>query len=428
MRTNGMIQMIRSSAFLLLISSALLFGDTSAFSALSFGDLNPTLNGTTGTAFADSLVLRNHNYASWTGLSNTSFSVSASFYYNTVDTENGRSEYDRFTFEDLSFAMPFGSGNVLGFSYYPETVVDITGVTLSEEKVPESFEETTIRTLETKKGSLSNASLIYGKEVGKFSASVNSSFLFGNYETSRLYKYTSYVEGTELIDWEKYFEDRRTTQIFHFRIGGGLLYDAPYGIRLGASFIIPLYSNVEIIEKFSRTTSYGTVTETLSEEKSEVDDAEWPSEFALGLSYRYKDLVLSYDYTAKLFDGKNTGMNDGVELINYTRNTLGVSLLQRKRRFDPYYKRMVYSGYLSIEKRPYEYNTDLNDLNPVYDITGTLGLNFPFNNDRTNLELRLGYTVTGSKEENGIENRVFKVSFNFISSDRWRLRKQKYDD
>ncbi len=419
-----MLLMIKKIPLALIFIYLTALCETSAFSSLSLGDIEPSMNNSTGIAFTDSLILKNHNPAAWTGLANTSFSVSTSFYYHSLSVAGGGgdSSYDRFTFEEMSFAMPFGNRNVLGFSYYPSSIVDMTNVTTDEAQVPESFEDTTLRTLETRKGSVSNASLIYGKGLGDFSFSIGPKFLFGNYEIARRYKYTSYVEGTDIVDWEKYFESTDKTQIFHFLISGGVLYKSPAGLDIGAVFSLPLSTYANRIGNFYRTTSYGTVTEVISEIESEDDSADWAFEFGTGLSYKVNKLLLSYDFSAKLFDGISTGIDD-TEMKNYVKNSFGLSFDPRNKKYDPYYKRMVYSGYFTVEKRPYEYSG-----NPVYDITGTLGLNLPFNNDKTNIELRFGYTRSGSKEDNGMECDTFRITFNFTGSDRWRLRKNRYDD
>jgi hypothetical protein len=416
-------RMIKTILISVLIINISLLCDTSAFSALSLGDIEPTLGGTSGISYADSLVIKNHNPASWTDLTNTTYSISASYYLHELKSDDGvNSSFDRFTFEDMSLALPFGNRNVFGFAYYPVSVSDITGVTESGEEIPESFETTTLRTLEVKKGSISNASLIYGKGYKDFSFSINPSFKFGNYETTRRYKYTSYVADTEVIDWEKHFENVETTQILHFTLGGGVLYSSPYGLNFGAVITLPVSSYVNKIEKFDRTTSYGTVIENISYSEYEMKDAEWPFEFGAGLSYKVEKFILSYDYSAKLFEGIETGI-DGSVMKDYSKNVLGISFDPRHKRYDPYYRRMVYSGYLSVEKRPYESNG-----NSIYDVTGTLGLNFPFNSERTNIELKLGYTKSGSIEDNGLRNDTFKIQFNFIASDRWRLKKERYND
>jgi len=415
-----MIRMLPYALILIYISAVC---ETSAFSSLSLGDIEPSMNNSTGIAFTDSLILKNHNPAAWTGLANTSFSVSTSFYSHKLSVDGGEnSSYDRFTFEEMSFAMPFGNRNVLGFSYYPSSIVDMTNVTVNEAQVPESFEDTTLRTLETRKGSVSNASLIYGKGVNHFSFNLGPKFLFGNYEISRRYKYTSYFEGTDIVDWEKHFERTETTQIFHTLIGGGMLYRSPFGLDAGAVFSFPISTYANRIGSFSRTTSYGTVTEVISETESEDESADWPFEFGAGLSYKMNKMLLSYDFSAKLFDGINTGIDEN-ELNDYIKNTFGIRFDPRNKKYDPYYKRMVYSGYFTVEKRPYEYGG-----NPVYDITGMLGLNLPFNSDKTDIELRFGYTRSGSKEDNGMECDTFRITVNFTGSDRWRLRKKRYDD
>ncbi len=416
--------MLKKTLICILSINILLLCDTSAFSVLSLGDIETSLNGSTGIAYSDSLVIRNHNFATWTSVANTSFSISASYYSHEIKTADGAgSNFDRFTFEDLSFALPFGDRNIFGFAYYPISVVDITSVTESD-TVLESFESTELSTLEVKKGSLSNASFIYGKGFDNLSFSLSPSFKFGNYETTKRYKYSivtpSYPSD---LSFDKYFEKKSVTQLFHFVIGGGFLYRSPLGVDIGGVFSLPVSSYANRIEKFERTTSYGTVIQSISNTETRLEDVEWPVEFGAGISYKINKIIMSFDSSAKLFDGKFSGIDDS-EMINYTKNTFGLSFDPRHKRYDPYYQRMVYSGYFTVEKRPYEFP----DGEPVYDMTGMIGINFPFNGDRTNIELKAGYTRSGSKDNNGIENDTFRLHFNFIGSDRWKLKKEKYND
>jgi hypothetical protein len=403
----------------ILIASGALFSETSAFSALSYGDIDPSLNNTTGYAYADSLVLRNHNYASWAYLTNTSFSVSASYYAHSLETDAGiKSEYDRFVFEDISFALPFGDRHFFGFSYYPVTITDMTGVCENETSLYEGDDNVLFRALETRKGSISNASLVYGKGFGGFSAAVNGSFKFGNYDLMRRYEYISY--SGELINWEEYYEKKEKTQIFHFALGAGFYYNSPLGLDIGGSFSVPVSSYGAKIHDFDRTTSYGTVMADISYDEAEFD-AEWPVEYGAGISYKYSNFIASFDHSVKAFGGTKPSIDD-TELTDYSRSTFGLSFDPRKRKFDPYYKRMVYSAYLSLEKRPYEYN------GRIMDITQALGILMPFNSERTAAEFKLSFTQSGDKTENGLTDNIIKIQLNIFSSDSWKLKKNRYDD
>jgi hypothetical protein len=405
---------------LFIIAAGSILADTSAFSALSYGDIDPSLYNSTGYAYSDSLVLKNHNYAQWAYLANTSFSVSASYYLHSLETAGGKkSEYDRFVFEDISFALPFGDRNFFGFSYYPVAIADITGVTETETALYEDEDVVLFRQLETKKGSISNASLVYGKGFGGFSAAVNGSFKFGNYDLMRRYEYISYT-GTS-INWAEYYEKKEKTQLFHFTMGAGFFYKTPAGIDIGGSFSLPLSSYGAKIRQFDRTTSYGSVIAEISEEDYEFD-AEWPVEYGAGLSYKISNFLLSLDHSVKAFGSTDPAIDD-TEMNDYTRTSLGISFDPRKRKFDPYYKRMVYSANLSVEKRPYGYNG-----NAVWDVTETLGFILPFNDDKTAAEFKFSFTKSGDKTENGLSDNIIKFQLNLISSDKWRLKKDRYND
>ncbi|MFO7811147.1 MAG: hypothetical protein R6V47_07230 [Candidatus Delongbacteria bacterium] len=396
--------------------------ETSPFSFVSMGDIEPSMQNSTGIANADSLIINNQNYATWSKLANATFSISFSQYLHNIEKTEGSSkrssDYDRFTFEDLSFAFPFGKNNFFGISYYPLSIVDMTNVF---EKEAENIDaERLIRTLETRKGSISNASLIYGKAFGTLSLSSNISFKFGNYDTTTRYNVIGYEGGEE--DWENTHEKRQTDQISHVSAGGGFLYGSPFGIDLGAEISVPVNSYGYRFKEFDRTDTTGRILETIYSDEYELKDIEWPMEFGLGFSYGKKHFLLSYDYRHKNFKGINTGL-DETELTNYFRHTAGIKFAPGKRVYDPYYKRMSYSGIFTIEKRPFEYEE-----NPVYDVTGSLGLDFPFNNKMTDIGLIISYTRSGSISKNGLEGNTVKFQFNFISSDNWWLKKEKYND
>ncbi|MCG2760363.1 MAG: hypothetical protein L6407_04020, partial [Candidatus Delongbacteria bacterium] len=139
--------MIKKIFLCTLLFASYAFCDTSAFSVISLGDIEPSMYNSTGIAFTDSLVLKNHNYAGWTSLSNTSFSISASYYAHYLKDEfSDGSNYDRFTFEDISFALPFGNRHIFGVAYYPISIVDISNVTESEVMIEDSFDNTYIKT------------------------------------------------------------------------------------------------------------------------------------------------------------------------------------------------------------------------------------------------------------------------------------------
>ncbi|MCK4978873.1 MAG: hypothetical protein KAS62_00685, partial [Candidatus Delongbacteria bacterium] len=145
------------------------FAETSIFSTISMGDIDPSFKYKTGIAVIDSISLSNHNYSAWTYQKNSTFSISFSYSLNAVEDTNGNtSEYDDFSIDEMIFTLPFGDNNIFGFAFYPTTIVDMASVS-EEVEQNESFENTYLKTLENRVGSISNLSLIYGKRINETS-------------------------------------------------------------------------------------------------------------------------------------------------------------------------------------------------------------------------------------------------------------------
>ena len=390
------------------------FAETSIFSTISMGDIEPSFKYKTGIAVIDSISLSNHNYSAWTYQKNSTFSISFSYSLNTVEDTNGStSKYDDFSIDELIFALPFGNNNIFGFAFYPTTIVDITNVSDNKEMI-EGFENTYLKTLENRVGSISNLSLIYGKRINDISFSLDTSAKFGNYNVIRRYLYST-------VDWDDYFEKKVINQIFHVTLGGSFLYSPRHGLNIGGSFSLPVSTHGYKILNFDRTTSYGTVIEEIDSEEYEINDLDWPLEFSTGISYVFDKYEFSYDYFFKGFDGLNLGFDD-TELSNYSRSVLGLSFKPSKKRIDTYYKKIVYSAYFSHESRPYQY-----ELNDISDISGTLSFKLPYNNNRSNVDLRMTYTRSADSNDSLIDN-ILKFQINFNSFDNWWLKKEKYND
>ncbi len=411
------------TAFLLCLAVTPLMSYTSPFSALSFGDFEPTVTLQPGTAVGDSLNLSAHNYATWAQIVNTTFSVRSSLYFHKLEQQDGRtSQYDRFAFEEILFAMPFAERHFFGFSYYPVAVSEYSAVSEMTE-LSNSFEYTKTRTLESRKGSIANASVIYGFSVSDISVAAGASFRFGNYDITSRYHYATYWDSDfSNLNWEKFFERKNTAGFANFTPDISVFYRSPSGLNAGAKIVIPVATSYSKKSSFKRTTSFGTVLETISEDESPSENSDWPLEFGLGLSYSINNLTLAYDYSSMLFDGTETRLDDTI-LNDRTRHSAGFKYRPSSRIFDSYYKRITYSGSFSVEKRPYRFGGK-----DISDISQTIGFLLPFNNDRSAIDITVSHTSSGNLSDNGIEGRSFRITFGFISSDRWKLRKERYTD
>ena len=396
---------------------------TSPFSALSFGDFEPTIALTPGTAVSDSLNLSAHNYATWSCLVNTTFSVKSSYYLHNLKQNGGlSSEYDRFSFEEILFAMPFAEKHFIGFSYYPVAVSENSAVSDMSELV-NSFEHTKTRTLQTRKGSIANASLIYGFSAAGLSVATGASFRFGNYDITSRYHYASYWDPDfSNLNWEKFYERKDITGFAHFTPDLSLFYKSPYGLDAGAKISFPVATSYSNKSSFKRTTSFGTILEDISESDVSSKDSDWPVELAFGVSYSISKLRFAYDYSSMFFRGTDTRL-DSTILNDRIRHSAGFQFRASTRIFDPYHKRITYSGSVSYEKRPYNFNG-----NDIHDVSQSVGLSLPFNNDRSAIDITMSHTSSGSLSDNGMEGRSFRITFGFISSDRWKIRKERYAD
>ncbi|MDA3884329.1 MAG: hypothetical protein PF638_01925 [Candidatus Delongbacteria bacterium] len=410
---------------LTLITFCLIFAETSVFSSISMGDIDPSFKYKTGIAIVDSISQSNHNFSTWTYQKNTTFSISFSYTMNNVkDADDNSSSYDDFSIDEIIFTLPFGNKNVFGFSFYPTNIVDMTNVS-EEDSLNVGFENTNIQTLETRVGSISNISLIYGKKINDLSFGTNISAKFGNYDVNRRYLYRTYEADNETIEWEKYFENKEKTQFFHVTFGGSCLYTSKYGLNIGGSFSLPISTYAQKLTSSNSTTSYGTVIEEIDSDQYELTDVEWPFEFSAGFSYDFDKYNLSYDYFFKGYDGLKLGFDDNA-LSNYSRSVIGISFKPSKRRIESYYKKIVYSAYFSYESRPYQYETN-NELYDISDISGTLSFKLPYNRDRSNVDLRFTFTRSADSNDSLIDN-ILKFQINFNSFDNWWLKKERYND
>lgn len=415
----------KSTILLTLLSFCILFAETSIFSSISMGDIDPSFKYKTGIATIDSISQSNHNFSTWTYQKNTTFSISFSYSMNNVEDDNGNSStYDDFSIDEIVFTLPFGNSNIFGFSFYPTNIVDLSSVSETEANLSEGFENTYIQTLENRVGSISNLSLLYGKKIHDYSFSAALSAKFGNYDVNRRYYYRNDVDDDGVVDpedWEKYFENKEKTQFFNTTVGGSFLYTSKFGLNLGGTFSIPMTTYAYKLLNFDSTTSYGTVIEEIDEEEYELTNVEWPIEYALGFSYDYDKYNLSYDYFFKGFEGLNLGFDDS-ELSNYSRSVVGLSFKPSKKRIESYYKKIVYSAFFAYEKRPYQYK-----MNDIVDLSTTLALKLPYNKDRSNIELRTTFTRSADSNDSLIDN-IIKFQINFNSFDNWWLKKERYND
>ena len=123
--------------------------ETSIFSTISMGDIDPSFKYKTGVAVIDSISLSNHNYSAQTYQKNSTFSISFSYSLHTViGAGNRSSKYADFSIDEMIFTQPFGNNSIFGFSFYPTTIVDITNISENEVNLDEGFENTYLKTLE----------------------------------------------------------------------------------------------------------------------------------------------------------------------------------------------------------------------------------------------------------------------------------------
>ncbi|NOR44493.1 MAG: hypothetical protein GQ534_02820 [Candidatus Delongbacteria bacterium] len=412
----------KSTILLTLITFCFVFAETSVFSSISMGDIDPSFKYKTGVAVIDSISQSNHNFSAWTYQKNTTFSISFSYSMNNVtDADDNTSAYDDFSIDEIALAVPFGDKSVFGFSFYPTNIVDMTNTSESEATLDEGFENTYLKTLETRVGSISNLSLIYGKKIDNISFGTNLSAKFGNYDVNRRYLYRTYEDDNETVEWEKYFENKEKTQFFHVTFGGSCLYTSKYGLNIGGNFSLPISTYAQKLTSSNSTTSYGTIIEEIDSGEYELTDVEWPFEFSAGLSYDFNRYNLSYDYFFKGYDGLNLGFDDNA-LSNYSRSVIGLSFKPSKKRIESYYKKIIYSAYFSYESRPYQY-----ELNDISDISGTLSFKLPYNKDRSNVDLRFTFTRSADSNDSLVDN-ILKFQINFNSFDNWWLKKERYND
>ena len=411
------------SILVALILSTSSFAETSIFSNLGIGDLKPNVYLPQGMATTDSTTLSSLNYATWSDIKNTTFSVSASYDYNEVNQKKNQQDfstnYDNLTISGFNFAVPFGdktNRNILGFSFFPYSRVDLENIS-GKETINNPFETINVETLEKKSGGLNKLSLLYAKRYSDFSFSLDLSSLFGSFKTVKSFRYSNESTDNNSFD-EKLFWEVDKAKILNFTVGAGFRYTYDK-ISFGGAFSIPFSQSTEL----EKTDLYNPRYESSTKSTTDVDDTEWPLELSFGASYDFGKLKLASDISYINFEDKKLGLSENEEYSNYLKTSLSASYRHSSKKIAPYYQKIGINTAIAFEERAVEYNN-----NKIDDISASLGFDFPYDYDRASIETIFTIIQSGDKDKTEFESTTYKFGLIFNGSASWWLRDKKYDD
>jgi len=424
------LEMYKYIFLIIIVAASSLLSETSIFSSKGIGDIKPDSHLRTGVGKLDSLSISSSNYAMWTDVKNTTYSVSLSYDKHDVQGENQSSKFDGMTISGFNIAMPFGNKNVIGLSFSPFSRVDVLESATESELVDQNDPASTYKkqVRKEKDGGINSLSLVYGKRIGDLSLSTDFSAKFGTIRTDTENIYTRFVNDTTPIA-------SRTHQVFdksfynHLTLGLGLSYKVADNLNIGGYLSVPFYS---FTEKEVKSRLFSPISGSLIEEKNqetEEIDSEWPIEFSIGMSYDFNEsLNISSDFNFIGFKDKKLGIAlEGVdsseEYNDYTKFSISSTYTPSRKKLDTYYKKVSYTLGGILEKR--EVTVDGND---IYDKTLMCGLTLPYDRDRASIKANLYYTMAGNKNDSMYEENIIKFELIFTGSSSWWLKKNKYDD
>ena len=399
-----------SMFFLLFVENSR--GDTSIFSSLGIGDINPTTMFTSGICYDDSTNIKSHNFVNWADIEHMHYTISFGFNYYQAKTETGSSNFDGVSINGFNLALPFGDGNAFGVSLTPYSLVDISSF-YSETQVDTSnaFGEIYYESLTKKLGGINNLALVYAKKINDFSFSTNLSGKFGSINKNVQYRFSDEA-SSPAFDQYDYFSEYRTNML-NISLGGGIKYSYNNVVSISGLFEIPVFNDVT---EFSSHTN-------VDEVEIAVEDTEWPITVGAGIFYKPNQFSYSAEFLFTNFSGKNIGFYDETEYADFYKLGFSVGYSNYTNQLSDYYKRIKYSLDFAYIQKPYLYND-----NNINDLSAMVGIIFPYNNENSSVRIDGGIVQSGDIATNTIESTTFKFGLTLNGSGNWWLRTKRYDD
>jgi len=393
--------------FFMLTLAVGLKADTSIFSSLGIGDINPSSMYSTGICYDDSTIIKPHNFVNWADIDHMHYTLSFDFNIHEAKTEAASSSHDGVQINGFNLAIPFGNRNTFGISLTPYSTVNISSF-MEENTIADSnaFGQITYDYLTKKTGGINNLTLVYAKRINNLSFSTNITGKFGHIAKEVQY---SLDNGT----FSNYYYSDYRTNISNLSLGAGIKYRINNKISLSGLFDIPIYSDV---------TEYVSHT-NVDEVKTDIPDTEWPMTIGAGMFYKPNQFSFSSEFLFTNFKGKNLGFYDETTYNDFFKLAFSVGFSNYTNKLSSYYKRIKYNLDLAYIQQPYLYNNSA-----INDLSAIVGLTFPYNNERSSIKLDAGIVKSGDLSSNTIEGLTYKFGLTFNGSGNWWLRTKRYDD
>ncbi|GGD19924.1 hypothetical protein [Flavobacterium orientale] len=367
--------------------------------------------------FKDSLSINFLNPASYANLKATSFAVSGSHNFTTLQAQNESEQAQRTSFDYLAVGLPLGKSSAV-FGLMPYTAVGY--------KIQNSFndEEGFFRNkVSSGKGGVNRLFFGYGYSLtNDFSVGVDVNYHFGNVETTSL----EYIAGVQLGTREI-----NNSSIAGFGFNFGLMYNKK--ITEKNSIFASLTYSPDSKLTIDNTTKIATVNVIIPENPIEVESEDDitssnkinnPGKVSLGFGYGNAQkfgIGTQLTFTQNSDFGNRFEDINNVSFENGTKIGLGGYFIPKVLSYSNYWNRVTYRAGMSYENTGMVINNE-----DIKDYGINFGLGLPVSGTLSNINIGFEYGSRGTNKANLIREKYFNILISLSLSDKWFV-KSKYN-
>ncbi|MDP2161540.1 MAG: hypothetical protein Q8K02_13730 [Flavobacterium sp.] len=373
---------------------------------------NRTMGGV--AVFKDSLQINFLNPASYANLKTTSFTVSGSQNYTTLQSQNEKEKAQRTSLDYLAVGIPLGKSTA-AFGLMPYSSVGY--------KIRNTFtdEEGFFRNkIATGSGGVSRLFFGYGYRLtSELSLGLDINYHFGTIETSSLEYITGIQFGTRELN---------NSRVTGFSTNLGLMYNKK--ITEKNSIFTSLTYSPESKFTVENSTLISTVNLTnLSVNESEDEFVSTnkltnPSKLSLGLGFgNMRKLAVGTQLTftqSSDFGNRFEDINN-VTYKNGTKVGVGGFYIPKQLSYSNYWNRVTYRAGMNFENTGMVINNE-----EIKDYGINFGLGLPLTGTLSNINIGFEYGSRGTNKANLIRENYFNVLISLSLSDKWFV-KSKYN-
>lgn len=353
-------------------------------------------------AFPDSLTLNQMNYALWSFIPRTTFSLSASYQGLKSESEtNSISSYDG-TFLGGYLAIPIIRRKMaIGFGVIPKSINN-QGFFIKDVGIGAKADQTL-----KVKGTLSEVQVI-----ASYAPVENLSIGFFTY-----YILGKITDMTRIEYTDRSYQDVIIENQYHFyglgpSIGLSVFYKMTPWLSVGARYKFP--TKMEVYAQQVSITTEKTI--------EKFQEVTFPANLTLGFSFQPLErwvLGADVDYVnwngGYLFDGVPVrDMNDNFRI------GMGIERLSSRRRLVSYADRMTYRAGVFYGQLNFLANDQ-----PVDEYGISLGFGFPISQASSRLDIALQAGKRGDLSINGLSEMFFRLNFSLSANELWFVREDR---